>query len=62
MSPRLTTAEVAAKLDTHEQVCAERYGGIVDRLGKIESIATKTGAVLICGMGGILIKLLFFAA
>lgn len=61
MSPRLTTAEVAAKLDTHEQVCAERYGGIIDRLGKIESVATKAAAVLICGMSGILVKLVFFA-
>jgi tRNA A22 N-methylase len=61
MTPRLTVAEVAAKLDTHEQVCAQRYGSIADRLGKIESVATKAATVLICGMGGILVKLVFFA-
>ena len=58
---RLTTQQVASMLETHEKVCAERYGGIVDRLGKIENIALKGAAVLICGMGGILVKLLFFA-
>ena len=61
MTPRLTAADVAAKLDTHEQVCAERYGSIADRLGHIESITAKAAAVLICGMGGILVKLVFFA-
>ena len=59
--PRLSAAEVAAKLDSHEQVCAERYGGIIERLSKIEDVAMKAAIILICGMAGILAKLLFFA-
>ena len=56
---RLTVQSVAAALETHERVCAERYGNIATRLGKIENIALKGAATLIIGMGGILIKLLF---
>ena len=58
---RLTVQSVAAALETHERVCAQRYGNIADRLGNIESIAGKAAAVLMCGMAGILVKLLFFA-
>lgn len=61
MSPRLTTAEVAASLETHEQVCAQRYSGLIDRLTRIETIMLGAAAVLICGMAGILTKLVFFA-
>ena len=34
---RPTAAQVGAALETHEQVCAERYGGIIQRLSKMET-------------------------
>ena len=58
---RPTANTVAAALATHEEVCAERYGGIIQRLGKLETILLGAAAVLITGMGGILAKLTFFA-
>lgn len=61
MTRRRSAADVSARLETHEKVCAERYGGIIERLGKLESVMVKAAAVLICGMGGILVKLVFFA-
>ena len=57
---RPTAAQVGAALETHEQVCAERYGGIITRLGKIEGMIVKAAAALILGMAGILAKLVFF--
>ncbi|MSP77942.1 MAG: hypothetical protein EXR12_17635 [Rhodospirillaceae bacterium] len=35
--PRSTTA-TAAKLETHEAVCAERYAGLLQRLGRLELV------------------------
>ena len=59
---RPTVNQVAASLATHEEVCAERYGGIITRLSRLETLLISAGGVLMTGMGGILVKLLFFSA
>lgn len=34
----MTPDEVAAKLATHEAVCSQRYGNVIDRLVNIEKL------------------------
>ena len=55
------------QIGTHEAVCAERYNGILksgvetkEALDKMNSLAVKVGLLLIAGMSGILVKLVFF--
>ena len=52
--PRSTTA-TAAKLETHEAVCAERYAGLLQRLGRLELVVWSAN-------GGVLAVLLATAA
>jgi hypothetical protein len=56
-----------SKIDGHERVCAERYAGISVAHGKLErSIASLNsrllgiGTMLLLGMAGILVKIVFF--
>lgn len=46
--------EALQRIVTHEAVCAERYGNIVQRIGRIET-------VLMTLAGGVLIQLLAVA-
>jgi hypothetical protein len=48
----VTPDEVAAKLATHEAVCSQRYGNVIDRLANIEKLV---GWGVRSVMGGLLI-------
>jgi hypothetical protein len=43
-------AELDKRLTAHEAVCAERYGNIVARLGRVEKILIGVAGSLIGGM------------
>lgn len=40
----------AAKLATHEAVCAERYTGIISRLGRLEALVIATSGSIIAAL------------
>lgn len=44
----------AAKLATHEAVCAERYAGILQRLGRLEKILLGVNGSVILGLFAII--------
>lgn len=50
MPPKKTVTSVAAEISQHEAVCAERYNGIMLRLGRLEACLLGATGVLICGM------------
>ncbi len=59
--------EVETKLAAHEAVCAERYEGIrrdfatfTNEMRDFKGLINKVGLLLIVGMAGILVKLVFF--
>ncbi len=59
--------EVETKLAAHEAVCAERYEGIrrdfavfTTEMRDFKGLINKVGLLLIVGMAGILVKLVFF--
>jgi hypothetical protein len=52
-----TADKVAAQLDTHEAVCAERYLGINARLKRLESILIACAGTMIVLLLGIALKL-----
>ncbi len=58
MTTLLSTAEVAADLKVHEAVCAERYGGIIFRIGRLEKIIIGSAAVLMIGMASTIAAIL----
>jgi hypothetical protein len=39
---------------THEELCALRYQGIIDRLGKLEHVVYWAAGILITAMGSLL--------
>lgn len=58
---------VEQQINTHEAVCAERYAGILNSTADMKSdvqalnkLLVKVGLALLAGMGGILVKLVFF--
>lgn len=60
--------KVEMQIGTHEAVCAERYNGILQAgadtkaaIEKMNALAVKVGLLLLTGMAGILVKLVFFA-
>jgi hypothetical protein len=52
-----TADKVAAQLDTHEAVCAERYLGINARLKRLEGILITCAGTMIVLLLGIALKL-----
>lgn len=50
--------EVHARMDTHEAVCAERYGTIIGRVDRMETILMRASGILITTLVGILITML----
>ncbi len=53
-----------AKLQTHEAVCAERYGnillsmkGMAYRIGRLEMLVWVVAGTVIIGMGGLIVTL-----
>jgi hypothetical protein len=49
-----TIDTTAARLDSHEAVCAFRYEQINARLKRLESILMVASGVMICSMAGII--------
>ena len=54
MVARRTTMEVAADLDKHEAVCAERWRETIYRIKRLEVLILTTLCALIVGMATIL--------
>jgi len=52
-----TAEEVSVRLGQHEAVCAERYGGIINRLGQLERVLMVAAGGLIVGMAGLIVTL-----
>lgn len=59
-----TSADTAARLDTHEAVCAERYGNLVRlieattrRVGRLEVLVVIIAGSVILGMAGLITTL-----
>ena len=46
------TSTLAAKFETHEEICAMRYEMINARLKRIEGIMMKTAGVMLVSMSG----------
>tara|TARA_R110000782_G_scaffold230467_1_gene316754 strand:+ start:63 stop:239 length:177 start_codon:yes stop_codon:yes gene_type:complete len=57
--PRKTTIGVAADLDKHEAVCAERWRETIYRIKRLELLILTTLASLIIGMASILSSQVF---
>lgn len=53
----MNSDEVAAKLATHEAVCSQRYGNVIDRLVNIEKLV---GWGVRSVIGGLLVIIGFF--
>ena len=51
-----TVASVAAEISQHEAVCAERYAGIMMRLGRLEACLLGSAGVLIMGMAALIVR------
>jgi tRNA A22 N-methylase len=56
----LDTQSATDRIKSHEEICAERYRSINENLGAVRSTQAKVAWALIAGMGGILVKLVFF--
>jgi len=44
------TGTTAAKLATHEEVCALRYAGILSRIGRLEALIVAAAGSVIAGL------------
>jgi hypothetical protein len=53
-----TAGDVAAKLDTHEAVCAERWRQILRRMSRMETVIYSAAAASLTGMGVVVWTLL----
>ena len=51
--------ELDKRITSHEVVCADRYGRIIERLDRLEKIVMTSAGSAIIGMAAILIKILF---
>ena len=50
-------SRIGARLSTHEAVCADRYSGIMSRLGRLEAIIICAVGAMIVGMSALIITL-----
>lgn len=55
-------SELDKRLTTHEAVCAERYGNLVARLGRVEKIMLCVAGSLVAGMAAALWQIATVAA
>ena len=51
---RLSIAEVNAKIEKHEAVCAERWLEVINRVKRLEHFIVATLITLVVGMAGII--------
>lgn len=56
-----TVDSTAARLSTHEEVCALRYEQINARLKRIEAILMKTAGIMLAAMTGTIFAALWVA-
>ncbi len=49
-APRSNSNATAAKLATHEEVCALRYAGIMSRIGRLEALVIGATGTTIIGL------------
>ena len=56
----LHTQRNADRISSHEDLCAIRYQGINDSLENLKSVLLRVGFLLLTGMAGVLVKLVFF--
>lgn len=54
--PKLSVQEVKAELDTHEDVCAERWKETILRIKRIEHIMIGTAGTTIVLLIGLLVR------
>ena len=52
-----TIDQTEARLNTHEEVCALRYGGLCARLKRLEGIGIAVAGAIIMLLLGIIVKL-----
>jgi hypothetical protein len=55
---RAEASAAKARLDSHEQQCAERYAGINAQLGEIKAIINRGVYMLLAAMAGLIVALL----
>ena len=55
---RLTTAEVNAKIEKHEAVCAESWLEVIHRVTRLEQFILLTLITLVLSMAGIIFKVI----
>ena len=53
---KMTVAQINAKIESHEAVCAERWLEIINRVKRLEHFILATLITLVVGMAGILFK------
>ena len=51
---KLSVAQVNAKIESHEAVCAERWLEIINRVKRVEHFIVATLITLVIGMAGII--------
>ena len=56
MEDKRTVSSVANRLETHEQICAERYTNIWIRLGRLEKVVLASAAAIIGLLVSLVIK------
>jgi hypothetical protein len=56
----LDTQSTSDRIKSHEEICAERYSDIRESIRGMRSILVKAAGLLVTGMAGILVKLVFF--
>jgi len=49
-APRTNSNATASKLATHEAVCAERYQGIMARIGRLEALVIGATGTTVVGL------------
>jgi hypothetical protein len=53
-----STAEVAGRLNTHEEICSLRYMSLVERMGRVEKVVYAVGAAICLAFLGLISALL----
>jgi hypothetical protein len=53
---KLSVAQINAKIESHEAVCAERWLEVINRVKRLEHFILATLITLVVGMAGILFK------
>lgn len=56
----LVTQRNTDRIGSHEEICSERYKTINDSIAGMKAVLLKVGFLLLTGMAGVLIKLVFF--